>query len=208
MDEQLLELKNKSLQIYNNLSDKEKQLFEYDKCVLCDGPIDSKIVVVARDLGREEIQKGVPLIGAAGLLFRFVETGLGCDSFLCNTVPFKPVGNKSFPLEIRHKFKIIIECIIRDIIKPKAVIVIGNEALETFVYPRYRGITQYANEDGFEVDYCNHKLMIFPIVHPSYLIRQGLTLKSLKESREHNRMFKELFFRNIYRAHKFVENIE
>lgn len=202
--DQFQQIKEQAEQIYQSLTEKEKQLFHCDKCVLYDGSVESRIVTIARDLGKDEIEKGVPLIGAAGSIFRFVEAAFEYPTFKINTVPFRPTDNIVFPLEIRKKFKNIIDSII-EVVNPRAIIVMGNEALETFVYPRYRGITQYANDDGFEMLYKGRKLQIFPVVHPSYLIRQGINFKSLKDNKEHNKIFKELFFKNIYRAYKFVE---
>jgi uracil-DNA glycosylase len=75
-----------------------------------------------RDLGRDEVYAGQPLIGAAGRMVRegFFQAWQGrkshdcqellsvCDRiFLTNTVPYKPPGNKAYSGEVKESFSSI-----------------------------------------------------------------------------------------------------
>ena len=190
---------------YKNLSKKEKELFEFDTCVLCDGSVNANVLTIARDLGRDEVEEGVPLIGAAGSLFRYIEMKMRVESFKCNIVPYKPWNNKVFPKQIREKFYPIVYSLM-ELVKPKAIIVLGNEAFELFTGV-YGGITNFA-QDEKPIYEAKFDLPLFAAVHPSYLTRQGITIESLKTNRNHKKIFKELFFHNIYRAHKFVGDVK
>ncbi len=74
------------------------------------GNLASQLCFFGRDLGRDEVYAGQPLIGAAGRMVRegFFQAWQGrkshdrqellsvCDRiFLTNTVPYKPPGNKA-----------------------------------------------------------------------------------------------------------------
>jgi len=205
MNKELKLIKEQAELTYQKLSDKERTLFEFDKCVLCDGPINSKVLAIARDLGRDEVEEEVPLIGPAGSLFRFIEMKLGVESFKCNVVPYKPHYNKVFPKQVREKFYPIVHSLI-ELVKPKAVIIMGNEALELFTGIS-GGILNFVMEER-PIYEAKFNLPLFPIAHPSYIIRQGVTLESLKTNKNDKKVFKELFFHNIYAAWKFVGDVK
>ena len=88
------------------------------------------LCIVGRDLGKDEVRPGQPLIGAAGRLVRAgiirareqgepsgmnVRTtdpdleGALKHAILTNTVPFKPIGNKAYPDAIRERFRPFLE---------------------------------------------------------------------------------------------------
>ena len=198
-------IKEEAIKIQNSLSTEEKKLFEFDKCVLCDGPIDANVMVVARDLGKDEIKEGVPLIGAAGSLYRLVEDSLNAEAFLCNIVPFKPMYNKAFPKNIREQFYPIVDKLIK-VVKPKAILAMGNESLCLFLGLE-SGILNFALDRQPLYGGRYHDIAIFPIAHPSYLIHNGVNSFTLKRNKEKRNMFKELFYFNIYRAFKFAGDI-
>src|SRR5690348_14754042 len=81
--------------------------------VLFAGSLSAPICVFGRDLGKDEVAAGEPLIGAGGRLVRAgvyeawhgtaplksdrrVEAALE-HVLLTNTVPYKPPGNKAYP---------------------------------------------------------------------------------------------------------------
>src|SRR5579883_1414358 len=81
--------------------------------ILYGGRLDTKVAFFARDLGRQEVLQGEPLIGDAGqrvrrALYRLLrheeppksDVHLAATTdhvLLTNTVPYKPVGNKAYP---------------------------------------------------------------------------------------------------------------
>ena len=194
---------------YNNLKEDQRLLFDSNKCILYDGPIDARLMIITRDLGKDELEKEVPLIGAAGSLVRFALAAYDKEAFLCNTVPFKPISNTPFPQEIRNKFKIILDSII-DIVNPKAIVTLGLEAYSHF-NSNFNGSILGRVQEGY-VDWVDKKngkrRRIYPACHPAFLIRKGITINTLKERTADIDMFKQLFFKPIYKAYNYSEGKE
>lgn len=138
------------------------------KVVLFAGNPRADILVVARDLGKDEIEKGEPLIGRAGSLFRTDASRLGFkvlrDMLLTNTVPLWPLGNKAFPKEIRELFRPVLNSVVQTV-DPKFILTLGNEAMSMFL-PMETGITKVAGET-----YQVGDRTIMLCAHPSYIAR-------------------------------------
>jgi len=202
----LKKIEELALSIYKNLSNSEKDLFEYSKCVLSDGPIDAKMMVVARDLGKDEIEEEVPLIGQAGSLFRLAENELGIETYKTNIVPFKPKNNQAFPKEIRTKFRPVLLYQIK-LVKPEIIIAMGNESLSELTGLSAGGIMQKI----YEGDVFNSakdilpKCLIYPCIHPSFLIRKGITMESLKTDSDHKQLVTELLISPLFKANKYLQ---
>ena len=91
--------------------------------ILFAGSLDAPVCFFGRDLGRDEVRHGQPLIGAAGKLVRegilraHGDDGLGAKfsrialekaleyALLTNTVPFKPPGNKAYSEAVKERFR-------------------------------------------------------------------------------------------------------
>src|SRR5262245_41366062 len=89
--------------------------------IMCAGSFDAKVCVLGRDLGRDEVAHGQPLIGAGGRLVRAgimrAVTGHEPDPrdktllealdhvLLTNTVPCKPPGNKAYSAAVKDRFR-------------------------------------------------------------------------------------------------------
>src|SRR5918998_954204 len=88
--------------------------------ILFAGSLDAPVCVFARDLGKDEVAAGEPLIGAGGRLVRAglyeawhgepppksdrrIEGALEL-ALLTNTVPFKPPGNKAYATSVKERF--------------------------------------------------------------------------------------------------------
>lgn len=121
--------------------------------ILYAGSLDASTCVVGRDLGKDEVLAGQPLIGAAG---RTVRAGIaraccavdsspehngsrGVDHeellrhvLLANTVPFKPPGNKAYDQEVRHRFRPFLERLLAEHWAGHQVITLGTEAFLWF----------------------------------------------------------------------------
>lgn len=143
---------------------------ETHKVVLCGGNPNASIMVVARDLGKDEIEKEEPLIGRAGQLLRKGSVMVGFDPvldfFMCNTVPLKPKGNKSFSDLVRADFKWILNDLFK-IILPTHVITLGYEATKT-IFPECTKMGPFVG-----MMFEKRGVKIFPNFHPSYISRQG-----------------------------------
>ena len=131
--------------------------------ILFAGSLDAPLCVVGRDLGKDEVRAGEPLIGVAG---RLVRSGIARawdqsaslddtpatrksaseaalrHALLTNLVPFKPPGNKAYPEAIRQRFRPFLERLLVDYWSGNQLITLGSEAFQWFA--------AYAEADAFQ----------------------------------------------------------
>ncbi|GBF79656.1 uracil-DNA glycosylase family protein [Aphanothece sacrum] len=115
--------------------------------ILYAGNLKSQICFFGRDLGRDEVHEGQPLIGAAGTLvrkgfYRSINKQEApnkealqtiCDrALLTNTVPYKPPGNKAYSKEVKERFRPFIEQLLIIHWKGTEIITLGTEAFKWF----------------------------------------------------------------------------
>src|SRR5262245_44533188 len=120
--------------------------------ILFAGSLEAPLCVVGRDLGKDEVSAGQPLIGAAGRLVRLGLLEAGRDSgstpagdpgrpslqdalryaVLTNTVPYKPPGNKAYPAGVRRRFRPFLEKFLVGYWQGDQVITLGTEAFLWF----------------------------------------------------------------------------
>lgn len=117
--------------------------------ILYGGAIDAPVCILARDLGRDEVTAGEPLIGAGGRLVRAgivaawpPAKGKSDDpprfgralklALLTNTVPFKPPGNKAYSGSVRERFRPFVAALLADFWRGSQVITLGTEAFRWF----------------------------------------------------------------------------
>ena len=138
--------------------------------VLYGGNPEAYIMVIARDLGRSELEENTPLIGKAGQLLRDGCKKIGfnpeLDFIMCNTVPLKPKDNKAFSALTRSKFIWILNDLF-GIVLPTTIITLGYEAT-TVIFPECLRIKPYVG-----LLFEKNGVKIFPNYHPSYISRQG-----------------------------------
>jgi uracil-DNA glycosylase len=120
------------------------------KPILYAGNLDAEIGFIARDLGKDEVIKGEPLIGSAGQLVRRTLSNAFfgvtpskteihhkevMDKVLfTNIVPYKPIGNKVFPKKVRTRFMPFIAEFLITYWKGSHIITLGTEAFKWFEY--------------------------------------------------------------------------
>jgi uracil-DNA glycosylase len=121
--------------------------------ILFAGSLDAPLCVVGRDLGKDEVRAGQPLIGAAGRLVRsgiarvwgqvdcMDDTQAAKESvsqaalhhaLLTNLVPYKPPGNKAYPEAIRQRFRPFLERLLVAHWAGNRLITLGSEAFRWF----------------------------------------------------------------------------
>jgi uracil-DNA glycosylase len=120
--------------------------------ILFAGTLDAKVCVMGRDLGKDEVAAGQPLIGAAGRLVRQGVLKAWGDPeavqaqpaegpplqgalkyvVLTNTVPYKPPGNKAYPESVRRLFRPFLEKLLFDHWQGHRLITLGTEAFRWF----------------------------------------------------------------------------
>ncbi len=167
--------------------------------ILFAGSLSSPVAFFARDLGRDEVQKGQPLIGGAGRRVRMAlykrtfgnEPSAANNTLnealtnvlLTNTVPYKPVGNKAYPAAVREGFRPYIEALLACYWTGNRIVTLGREAF--FWFERYAGkeaISAHWNrEDRFESEIecsfsgqfggqtVSKNIIVAPLPHPSPL---------------------------------------
>ncbi|WP_422930886.1 uracil-DNA glycosylase family protein [Singulisphaera sp. PoT] len=170
--------------------------------ILYAGSLDSPVCVFARDLGKDEVAAGQPLIGAGG---RLVRTGVYVAEFgkvppksdkklesvldhilLTNTVPYKPPGNKAYTNAVKERFRPFIAAFLAGFWKGNSILTLGTEAFEWFEpYADPKEIAAFwEREDRYESEFeCNLKanvegaavekrVTLMPLPHPSPLNRR------------------------------------
>lgn len=170
--------------------------------VLYAGNLKSQICFFGRDLGRDEVFAGQPLIGAAGTLVREgfylamhrqkaknkQELESICDRvLLTNTVPYKPPGNKAYATEVKERFRPFIARLLVMHWQGNQIITLGTEAFKWFAPYGARGeINQFFQRgDRFSANLPivlralddngmehQRKVILSPLPHPSPLNQQ------------------------------------
>src|SRR5437868_2582000 len=120
--------------------------------ILFAGSLEAPLAIMGRDLGKDEVAAGQPLIGAAGRLVRVGLLQAWDDptahevsspgqpplqaalkyAVLTNTVPYKPPGNKAYPEGVRRRFRPYLERLLVQYWKGDQVITLGTEAFQWF----------------------------------------------------------------------------
>jgi uracil-DNA glycosylase len=135
-----------------------------------DGPADSRILLVGEAPGANEDRAGRPFVGRSGaLLDRMLdEAGIGREAvFIANVVRCRPPENRNpTTFEIRACTGWLREQI--RLIRPRVTVPLGRFALQHFL-PASR-ITTMQGEPR-EIDYEGRTLLIFPLLHPSAVLR-------------------------------------
>ena len=115
--------------------------------ILYGGNLQSQLCFFGRDLGRDEVHAGQPLIGAAGKLVRggFFQAWQGRSAqspaelqticqrvLLTNTVPYKPPGNKAYSVKVKDRFRPFVEQLLVFYWQGRQIITLGTEAFKWY----------------------------------------------------------------------------
>ena len=167
--------------------------------VLFGGNLNSQVCFFGRDLGRDEVHAGQPLIGAAGTLVRQgfykalhgkpaqtkAELQTVCDRvLLSNTVPYKPPGNKAYEDAVKDRFRPFVEQLLVLYWQGNQIIPLGTEAFKWFAPYGLKGEINnfFKRSDRFESrlrlilratdeagEPCSKAITVLPLPHPSPL---------------------------------------
>ena len=164
-----------------------------DPCVplLCAGSTSARWCAVGRELGREEVHAGEPLVGMAGRRFRRAvhETLLGPAPkeerafravldhlLLTNLVPYRPVDNEAYDRATVDRFRPFLERLLADVWTGDTVLALGQHA--TMWFDRYaeEGAvlalwedTGRRFRDTLPVTIRGRRVTLAPLPHPSPL---------------------------------------
>lgn len=126
------------------------------------GDADTRIGFFGRDPGREEVRHGEPFIGTGGQKVRETlyqhlyglplpdfeaSVEVGRLFFWANTVPYKPVGNKAWPMAVKKRFQPLMASLLAEHWRGREVITLGREAFLWFGIGRPRA--ERARLDAF-----------------------------------------------------------
>ena len=170
--------------------------------ILYAGNLKSQLCFFGRDLGRDEVQAGQPLIGAAGSLVRQgfyramhhrsaktpQELQSVCDRLLLtNTVPYKPPGNKAYSVQVKERFRPFVERLLVIHWQGSQIITLGTEAFKWFAPYGARGEVNkfFTRRDRYSAKLSvnlratdeegrqyQRQVSLLPLPHPSPLNQQ------------------------------------
>jgi uracil-DNA glycosylase len=167
--------------------------------ILFAGSLEAPVCVFGRDLGKDEVAEGQPLVGAAGRMVRAgiyearegepppksdrrVESALE-HALLTNTVPYKPPGNKAYSEAVKERFRPFVAELLAAAWKGDRVLTLGTEAFQWFARYAEPGQAEalWRREDRYEADLpcvldvehqgkrLQKSITVSPLPHPSPL---------------------------------------
>ncbi len=141
------------------------------------GPRDARLCLVGRDPGESEIAQWKPFVGPSGRKIRQALATHGApDVFWINTVPYKPVGNKAWPLALRRRCHAVLWPLLLRAWDGRDVLSFGTEAFHWFGLGQPEAARQrlenfWAREDRFtaslELAIDGRGFVLHPLPHPS-----------------------------------------
>lgn len=163
--------------------------------ILFAGPLDAPVAFFGRDLGKDEVAAGEPLIGAGGRLVRegiarsrpggsaAAAGGLPALMLLTNTVPYKPPGNKAYSNPVKERFRPFVAELLADHWSGRRIITLGTEAFLWFAPYAEKGAAEafWKREDRYEAEFAcaievdtpdgsiRKEVSVGPLPHPSPL---------------------------------------
>ncbi len=159
--------------------------------LLGSGRLSAPVGLFGRDPGRTEVELGEPFIGKGGQLIRdglhrarfgtdcpdlAASIEVGRDLFWCNTVPFKPTGNKAWSVKVKRRFLPHIEAALLRW-EGQDLLTLGNVAFDWFRLADKSLKAPLAEfwarpdryEASLEVQLAGKTFRLHPLPHPSPL---------------------------------------
>ncbi len=175
--------------------------------ILFAGSLDARVAFFARDLGRDEVLTGEPLIGGAGrrvrrAVYRFLQHKEPPEGdmylrestqriLLTNTVPYKPVGNKAYPTSVKERLRPYVAELLTCLWLGDYIITLGTEAFQWFAPYAERGAIEafWKRPDRFEAETtCTLEAQC-----DGQTVRKAVTLAPLPHPSPLNKTYLELF---------------
>lgn len=134
------------------------------KPIIGRGDPSARIAIFGRDPGREEVRHGIPFIGTGGQKVRRVlhkllfhhdmpdfQASIDAGKFVYwgNTVPYKPIGNKVWPMSVRRAIQPIIVDLLVHEWRGADILTLGRVAFDWF------GLFSTENK-ALLIDHWNH----------------------------------------------------
>ncbi|HBK47728.1 MAG TPA: uracil-DNA glycosylase [Xanthomonadaceae bacterium] len=163
------------------------------------GRRSARVAFFGRDPGRTEVEQGEPFVGSGGrivrkLLYRHLHgtpmpddaaaaRAVGKPFFWINTVPYKPVGNKAWSMQVKRRFHPLMRRLLVDDWRGRHVVTLGREAFLWFGIDQPEPVRDaleafWKDEDRFQRHVevplrteAGHqrRFVLYPLPHPSPL---------------------------------------
>ncbi|MGM0508864.1 MAG: uracil-DNA glycosylase [Fusobacteriota bacterium] len=168
----------------------EDLIFEIETCKKCplhkkrekvvpgEGNLKSPIMFIAEAPGEDENKEGKPFVGKSGKLLTKIFDSVDLsreDVYITNMIKCHPDGNrapKENEIESCYPF---LETQIA-LINPKVIVTVGGEATNLMIGDQLGKKDTITTIRGRIFDW-EGEIKVIPILHPSYLLRQGSTKK-------------------------------
>jgi uracil-DNA glycosylase len=159
--------------------------------ILCAGATSARWCAVGRELGREEVHAGEPLVGMGGRRLRraFHEALVGPASkserefrvvldlvLLTNLVPYRPVDNEAYDRATVERFRPFLERLLADVWTGDVVLALGETSTKWFAPYAAEGavLALWADperrfHDTLPIEVRGRRLVLAPLPHPSPL---------------------------------------
>lgn len=159
--------------------------------ILCGGALDARVCCLGRELGRDEVLLGEPLVGIGGRRLRRAlhEAWIGPAPtaerrfeavlqrvLLTNTVPYRPVDNEAYDRATVERFRPFVERLLGDVWRGDLVLALGQTALLWFAPYAAPGAVDalWADpaarfRDTLPVRIRGRRLIVAAVPHPSPL---------------------------------------
>lgn len=173
-----------------------------ERPILFAGTLAAPVCCLGRDLGKDEVAEGQPLVGAAGRLVRrelIRAFGAGGPrpgdrrldealdyALLTNTVPYKPPGNRAYAGPVKERFRPFLAELLAVHWTGGRVLTLGTEAFAWFAPYAPAGESEafWRREDRYEAELpctlaatvegreVRRPVVVCPLPHPSPLNRR------------------------------------
>jgi uracil-DNA glycosylase len=163
------------------------------------GRRNARLCLFGRDPGRSEVEHGEPFVGSGGQLVRktlsrhlhegaampdfAASLAVGRDVFWINTVPYKPLGNKAWSMQVKRRFHPLMRRLLIEQWRGRDIVTLGREAFLWFGIDQPKDVRAqldafWADDARFDahIDISLHtgtgatrRFILSPLPHPSPL---------------------------------------
>ena len=143
--------------------------------VIADGAASADVMVIGEGPGREEDQAGLPFVGPAGILLdkmlASIDLSRTSNVYLCNVNFWRPPGNRNpSPEELAICRPFVDKHI--ELVSPKLIIATGLVPANALLGNDATIGTMRGKHFNLNVPGLKAPIPVFPIFHPSFLLRR------------------------------------
>ncbi|MDR0956109.1 MAG: uracil-DNA glycosylase [Candidatus Nomurabacteria bacterium] len=150
--------------------------------VMGDGDADAAVVLIGEAPGKNEDERGLPFVGAAGKFLDEMLAAAGLDRkkvYITNIVKYRPPNNRDpLPEEKSAFWPVLVRQL--EIIAPKIIVTLGRHSMEYFL-PNAR-ISQVHGQPRRvrqTLDGREYSWVVMPLYHPAAALYNGSLRQTL-----------------------------